>query len=265
MVVISIIIILLLNSFETRVDCPAKNPFPGFVITFDDAFIDEWFNSVDFFNDNNITPTFFISGFSYLDSTKKNKIKRLSDLGFEIGVHSLNHLDYFDYIKEHSVDNFYTDEIYPEIVSMEKYGINPRYFSFPYGFNDSELDTLSLKKFSLLRDITEYQRHFYTRLFTDLDRNDEIFFTPCTGRVIKALGVDKNFNLKINDIKECFVRAKKNNEIIVFYAHKPVNHAKNDYEIEYKYMSELFTLAKEMGIRACKLSDLDSISLKYSR
>ena len=211
----------------------------------------------------NIKATFFVSGFSKLDSIEIQKLKKLSSFGNEIGNHSRNHLNVLDVLEKKNIQYYLKTEIFPEIKAMKQQGFSPTSFAYPYGLNNEITDKALVKYFSLLRDVTEAQRHFYSLFFENVTQLDEVYFNSQSSRIISALNIDENSGISIDDIKKCFIRAKNNNEIVLFYAHTPVKKVEANCEISYSFLESIFIIAKKMRLRSYRFKDLDTLMTNF--
>ncbi len=232
---------------------------PGFVLTFDDAYVDDWFKIKDLLKKYNVKATFFISGFSNLDAEEISKLKILQKNGHEIGSHSVSHLNAVNFIANKNINKYLDTDILPELKVMRKHGFHVTSFSYPYGANSKSIDASLLKYFSQLRDVSESQRHFYSMFFKSVNELDEIYFGHNSSRVVSALGIDNNFNITIDEIKKGFERAKKNNEIIIFYAHRPVKKIRSAYQISYIYLESIFKAADKIGLTSYRFNNLSDM------
>lgn len=225
----------------------------GFVLTFDDNYVEEWYTLSMLLNENNVTATFFVSNFNSLSEDKVSLLRTLNSEGFEIGAHSFSHKDPLQYLTQHTVNEYVTEEILQEIDNMSEEGFSPASFAYPYGNNVDSLDASLLQYFTLLRDVAEIQRQPLTKKINEID---EIYYSFDGSRIIQALGIDKNFNISIDDIKEAFLRAKQNNEAVVFYAHKPVSQSTAPYQIELTYIQQIISEAAALGLKSYTFSEL---------
>ena len=94
--------------------------------------------------------------------------------------------------------------------------------------------------------------------FKEYDQLDEIFITNKSSNVIKGLGIDKNYNVSINDINKIFNRLSKNNEMVIFYCHNPVKKAYKKFQIEIDYLENFLILANEYNLKSYRFMDLIS-------
>ena len=224
----------------------------GFCLTFDDDYLAEWVNINDMLESNNVKATFFIAR-DYLSSTEKAFLNTLLIHGHEIGCHTLHHCHSLEFISNHSIREYLDTEIIPQIEMMNGLGIYPKSFSYPYGENDSTLDKELLKYFEILRDVTDEQKK---PLEKPIEEIDEIFYKNINPKIVVGLDIDNNFNISLEQIEKVFKRAKDNNEIVIFYAHQPVNEITRSYQISIDYLQKLFLLAKKYELKNYTLSEL---------
>lgn len=256
--IISIIIISCKNNPRPNYDGKSKIKInqSGFVLTFDDAYVDEWYQIRTLLKRYKVKATFFVSGFHNLSNLEISKLKVLEKDGHEIACHSVNHFDAVKFVNNASIKTYLNTEILPELILMKENGFKPTSFAYPYGRNNSVIDSILLKHFTLLRDVTESQRHFYSMFLKDVDDIDEIYFDFDSSKVISALGIDNNFNISINEIRYGFIRAKQNNEVIILYAHKPVKNITSSYQITYNYLENILNIAQHLGLKSYRFKDL---------
>lgn len=225
----------------------------GVCITFDDTAVDQWYKMSSVFIDNKIKATFFVTMINTLPKSEIVKLQLLDSLGFEIGCHGLNHINAVDYLKTHSLQCYFDDEVLPAITIMNNIKLHPTSYSYPYGLNSDSLDLFLLNYFAVLRDVTEDQRK---PLNKEVENIDEIFCKKGKSTIISSLGIDKNFNITINQLRKALQRAKKNKEILCVYAHNPVDSSASGYQIEISYIQSLLLLIKEYELNTYTFSEL---------
>lgn len=245
--------VIFLISCENSTTPKEKIKQPGFCLTFDDTYVAEWDAIAGMLDSNNVKATFFITLAYSLDSTDFVILNNFENLGHEIGSHGWQHINAIDYLNNHSIKEYVTDEIMPSVNYLESKGLNIRSFSYPYGYNTDSLDSEMLKIFVLLRDVTEEQRKPTGRNINEID---EIYYKFDDKKIVAGLGIDKNFKIDYDMLEEGFKRAYENDEVIVFYCHKPVKKASAPYQIEYEYLGELFTLAHKYDLKSYTFSEL---------
>ena len=253
-----ILSIFLFFQLEDEQDNPKSSIYKkgGFMLSFDDNYIHNWYEISDLLDKYKCKATFFVSGFGYLDTESINLLKKMEDKGHEIAIHSLNHNSAVQYSDSNNINNYIESEIISEIDSMKLYGFEPLTFAYPFGDNNKELDSVLLEKFILIRDVSESQRHFYSRYFKDVNEIDEVFINDNSSKVLKALGIDKNYNVSIKDIRKIFERANNNNEIILFYCHNPVEKVSDDYQIQIDYLENVLRLSNEYNLTSYRFIDI---------
>ncbi|MBI9071928.1 MAG: polysaccharide deacetylase family protein [Melioribacteraceae bacterium] len=232
---------------------PEAALYKGVCLTFDDTYVDQWYNISQLFLENEIQATFFVTKINSLPQSNLSKLEELHKAGFEIGSHGYNHLNANDYLQNHTLDEYYENEILPSIKGLESLNIPVKSFSYPYGMNNDSLDTFLLQYFDVLRDITDEQRK---PLDKEVDKIEEIYFTKGDKPVISSLGIDNNFKIDLENLKKALERADRNNEVLILYAHCPVDSDPIAYQITDEYLSELIKLIKEAGLKTYTCSDL---------
>ena len=228
----------------------------GFMLSFDDNHIHNWYKISDLLDKYKCKATFFVSGFGYLDTEEIDLLKKMEDKGHEIAVHSLNHNSAVQYLDSNKINNYIEFEIIPEIDSMKLYGFEPQTFSYPFGDNNKEIDSALLEKFVLIRDVSESQRHFYSMYFKNFNELDEIFINNNSSKVLKGLGIDENYNVSIKDIHKIFERASNNNEIVLFYCHNPVQKVFKNFQIQIDYLENFLKLTNEYNLKSYRFIDV---------
>jgi peptidoglycan/xylan/chitin deacetylase (PgdA/CDA1 family) len=219
---------------------------PGVIISFDDAYLDEWTKVDEILQIYNWKATFFICKFNQLSLDKINKVKRLKNLGHEIGGHGYNHLNAKIFTSTYGINNYMLQEIFPMFKAMNSEEITPTSFAYPYGASNSELDNEMLKQFQIIRGIT------YGDSFKD---NKNCFFN--NNRLVFGLGLDKNYPHFNNSFFISLLKyAKENNKIVIFFAHKPVLRYMNNYETEYETLIEICKYVSTNKMKFYKMSEL---------
>lgn len=260
-ILLFIYIIGLFNSCNQLNEPITVENFGGFCLTFDDTFAKEWESIIGLLDSNNVKATFFVTRINRFSQSEIEALQNLYNAGNEIGCHTLNHANALTYFPRRTLKEYLDKEIKPVLDQLKIIDIVPTSFAFPNGYTNDSLNTELLKYFKVLRIISEEQRKGYVAKVNVLN---DIYYKFDNSRILSALGIDHNFKIDIELIKEGFERAKMNNEVIIFYAHRPVNVVWADYQIEKKFLRDIIHLAKEMGLKNYKFSDLVNadISLK---
>lgn len=247
------IVISFLSCDSNSLVMPVSKRTPGYCLTFDDHYIKQWESIKSLLDSNNVHATFFITTLSELSANEINIIHDLQGSGNEIGCHSLRHLNAIEFLKTHPIKEYIDAEITPAMKIFSDLGIYPTSFAFPQGLTTDSLNAEMLKHYKMLRTVAEQQRYGFV---DKVDTVESIFYKFRGERIMAGLGIDKNFKISIEQIKEAFNRAKNQNEVVVFYAHCPVDSVTAAYQTEKKYLRELIIAAKTEGLKSYLFSDL---------
>lgn len=246
------ILSIVLFSCKENDDIPVQrtNLQSGVVISFDDDFVDEWFEVNTILQSYNWKATFFVSKFDQLSVAKIQKLKNLKSYGHEIGAHGINHLNVPTFIAANGTSDYLDQEIYPLLHLMNSNDLAPTSFSYPYGSRNASTDNLLLKKFQIIRGTT------YSNANPDLQN---CYYA--NNRLVVGLGIDKNYShATIQYFLSLLEFAKKNNKIVIFYAHKPVLNFQNKYETEYRILRDICSYVKNNNMKFYKMSELYNLS-----
>ena len=219
----------------------------GVAITFDDNYVDEWYDAAKVLEKYNWKATFFVSQFNTLSSKELNKLKILKDRGNEIGGHGWIHLKASPFEKNNGKASYLETEIFPMINSMNQKSFEIHSFAYPYGSRDSLTDTILLNEFNIIRGTT------YGNEPPHLQR----CYFDNKSRVLFGLGIDNNYaQYSIPYFISLLEYAKANNKVVVFYAHKPVLKSKSKYETEYKTLIAICKYIQDNDMKFYTVSDL---------
>ena len=225
----------------------------GVCLTFDDAYVDQWYKLSNSLIENNIKATFFVTMINTLASSKLEKLQTLDSLGFEIGCHGYKHIDAVKYLESHTLNDYFYNEVLPALNIMDKSDLHPKSYSYPYGMNNDSLDNYLLNYFEILRDVTDEQRK---PLEKEVEKIDEIFCKKGESKIVSSLGIDINFNINESKLRNALQRAKENKEILCVYAHCPVDSNAISYQIEIGYIKNFISLIKEYELNTYTFSEL---------
>lgn len=229
----------------------------GVVITFDDDYVDEWFEVNILLRTYDWKATFFVSKSNELSANKIQKLKDLKSYGHEIGGHGLNHLNAPNFISANGKIEYLNQEIFPMVTFMNNNDLSITSFAYPYGERNSTTDELLLNEFKIVRGTIygnaspAYQNCFYNNI-----------------NLVFGLGIDKNYShFSIPYFLSLLEYAKNNNKIVIFYAHKPVKTFQSNYETEYQTLIEICNYVKSNNMKFYKISELNNLRLyqKYQQ
>jgi peptidoglycan-N-acetylglucosamine deacetylase len=222
--------------------------------TFDDNYIDSWYEVRDSLLKYDIQATFFISGFQKLSNEKVIKLIELENLGFEIGFHSVNHIDATVFLEDHSTDEYFNQEIKPDLDSMRAAGFSINSFAYPFGKGTPLLDSLLLKEFKHIRYVAESQRNGPIK---NLGMFDEGFSIRDLASISSAIGIDSNYQTPLALISQALQKAKNDNEILTLYAHKIVLESPKSYQVKLSTLISIAKEAKRLELKSITFSQQD--------
>jgi peptidoglycan/xylan/chitin deacetylase (PgdA/CDA1 family) len=246
-----IIVSLLLFSCSENDDIPIQqtNLQAGVVISFDDDFVDEWFEVNTILHAYDWKATFFVTRFNKLSMAEIQKLKDLKSFGHEIGAHGLNHLNAPTFISANGASEYFNQEIYPMLNLMNNNDFSPTSFAYPYGARNATTDDLLLNEFQIIRGTT---------YGNSKPASQNCYYK--NNRLVFGLGIDKNYpHYSIPYFLSLLEYAKNNNKIVIFYAHKPVPSFQNNYETEYQTLIEICNYVKKANMKFYKMSELYKI------
>lgn len=222
----------------------------GIAFTFDDRYVEEWYSARDLFNKYNIHATFFIGHPEKLTEEEVSMLHKLQDDGHEIACHSMNHIDAPEFLKDHSIDEYIKQEIFPAIEKMKQYGFDVKTYAYPFGKNTPESDKALLKYFKVLRKAT------YNIENCDMDKIDRTFTKINKDRVVDAMGIDYEYKISPSNLETAIKRANFKNEILVLHAHKIVDTG-SGYAISRDYLEQAFKFAQQYQLKSLRISELN--------
>lgn len=225
----------------------AKPYQPGVVISFDDAYVDEWFDANKALNKYNWKATFCVCR---IDSIGKPQIQKLHDLqneGHEIAGHGYHHYNAVKFVKAHGIDAYIKQEIDPMMLSMKRLGFNVTSFAYPYGERSDELDKALMPRFKMIRG----------RDFEDIKPEKEgCYFRD--SNLLYAFDIDNNHvHFSIPYLLELLEEAKKSNKILVLSSHRPVKNLTANYQTKIKTLEFICKYVKLHNMKFYTLSDLN--------
>lgn len=249
-----LLLILVLFSCSSDDSIPEETPIKleaGVVITFDDDYVNEWFEVNSILEPYHWKATFFVTKFNQLSQEKIQKLKDLKAYGHEIGGHGLNHLNATAFIAENGTGQYLSQEIYPMVSLMSDTNLEPTSFAYPYGARNASTDALLLNQFKILRGTCYGNQDPSTQ---------NCFYNK--NRLVLGLGLDKNYaHFSIPYFLSILEYAKQNNKIVVFYAHKPVLHFQNNYETEYETLIEICKFVQNNNMKFYKIAELNNLEV----
>lgn len=124
---------------------------PGVALTFDDTYIDEWYQQIPLLDSFHAKVTFYISSYHKISDEQKAELHVLQSHGHEIAFHSTHHKDFVKYSDEHGLQNLFNDEVDADMKLMQEDGFSPVTFAYPYGSHNEVIDHFLLQRFKSVR------------------------------------------------------------------------------------------------------------------
>ncbi len=232
-------------------DSPITNSKAGVVLTFDDNYVNEWYDLNTALKKYDWKATFFVSKFDELSPTEIQKLKALENDHHEIGGHSLKHLNAPFFVSENGADSYLNQEITPMLNLMNDNLFTITSFAYPYGARNPTCDNILLDKFKIIRGTTydnsspAYQNCYYNN-----------------NRLIFGLGIDNSYpHFSVSYFISLLEYAKKNNKIVIFYSHRPVQKVTAAYETEYQTLFSICEYVKSHKMKFYKTTELYGLSI----
>ena len=221
----------------------------GVVFTFDDKFVDAWYDLHNLLDNTNWKATFFVMQYNTLNRDQIDKLKKLQEYGHEIGSHSYNHTSARDYARDYGIDAYLENEIYPLNELMAEDGFTLTSFAYPFGHRNVQTDAALLNEFKIIRGITGASN----------DNSTEPSLLNCyynNNKLIFGLGIDSSYGRSNEYLFSILDYAKKENKIVIFYAHNPRRIISGNYQVEYLRMVELCKYINDNNMKFYTVSDL---------
>ncbi|TDD93544.1 polysaccharide deacetylase family protein [Flavobacterium cellulosilyticum] len=243
---------LLILSVLTLFSCQDKKTKPykaGVVISFDDAYVDEWIEADKVLKKYDWKATFCVCRIDSIGAPQLQKLHLLQDEGHEIAGHGYHHYNAVKFVAKYGIDAYIKQEIDPMMASMKKKGFNVSSFAYPYGERSDALDKALAPKFKVIRG----------RDFEDKKPEKEGCYFR-NSKFMYAFDIDNShIHFSIPYLLELLDNAQKNNKILILCSHKPVKNVTGNYQTKIETLEFLCKYMKLNNLKFYKLSDLDSL------
>ena len=179
----------------------------GVVISFDDKMnIISWNESIPFLSEHEIIATFYVDRWDKLTDEEISILHELENLGHEIGIHTMNHSNYYEFKDAGGTPEDYLNiEVLPAIKIAEDFGFEISTFSYPHGARDAEIDEVLLEHFVALRGISS------------LTEGVQPWSTTCEdGGVFRSISPTASDGKNVNKIVDTILDS---DNTILIYAH----------------------------------------------
>jgi len=224
----------------------------GIAITFDDRNINNWYSYRNYYWENNIKSTFFLSQIHEYTNDEINMLIELKNDGHELGYHGTHHINANDYLQNHTVQNYLDYEIFPDLDICDSIFGYPTSFAYPYGVRNNSLDSALSNYFQILRS-TAYGNLAPNNNIKELDK---IFVNISEiNTLVYGVGIDSIYNNSINSIQEGINRAYANDEIIILYLHNIDGN--ESYHINFEVFDQIIYYVRKLNMPFLTISGIN--------
>jgi len=235
-------------SCETKKSKPKIPPYKaGVVISFDDAYVNEWFDADKVLKKYKWKATFCVSKINTLNESEIAKLQQLQSEGHEIAGHGFHHYNAVKFIAQFGTKEYVKQEIEPMLVLMKSYSLHVSSFAYPEGERSPALDGVLLDNFKILRgrsfggEIPSKQSCFF--------KNSKIEF---------GFDIDNNhIHFSIPYLVKLLNYARKNKKILILSSHKPVDSLTANYQTKVETLEFICKYMKQNNMKFYTLSDLN--------
>lgn len=251
---LSLFKILLVSLFLVLISCKnkAEKPKPyqaGVVISFDDAYVDEWFDADKVLKKYNWKATFCVCRIDSIGVPQIKKLLELQKEGHEIAGHGYHHYNAVKFVAANGINEYVKQEIDPMMASMKRLSFNVTSFAYPYGERSDALDKALSSKYKVIRG----------RAFCeDAPEKEGCYFR--NSKFLYAFDIDdSHIHFSIPYLLELLDDAKKKNKILILCSHKPVKKLTGNYQTRIETLEFLCKYMKLNNLKFYRLSDLDNL------
>jgi peptidoglycan/xylan/chitin deacetylase (PgdA/CDA1 family) len=212
------------------------------MLSFDDQYIDNWFQQSSLFNKYNAKICFYVTRPNELTENDFNKLILLQNDGHMIGSHGMHHLAPNDSI---SAKEYYEKEILPTLEIFSQHNLKINSFAYPFGKGRKDIDNLIISNGLSIRYSDWNWEH------KPLNKLDRFFYnTNNSTSTYRAIGIDRNY--KINRVELFFAlkKAKDKNLTLCVHAHD-INSKSGKYRLNPSKLEFILKQCDKMNISYC--------------
>ncbi len=221
----------------------------GVILSFDDAYVDEWFDTDQKLKKYSWKATFCVCKINTLRHYEIKKLLELQKEGHEIAGHGLHHYHAEKFVKKYGINEYFKQEINPMLSLMHFYGFKVTSFVYPYGGRNKELDAALLNKFKIVRG----------RAFCEeVASKQGCYFNH--SKMVYSFSIDDTHNhFNIPHLLKLLDYAKNNDKILILNSHKTVENVTADYQTKNATLELICKYIKRNNMKFYTLSDLDNL------
>jgi len=250
-------VLVLILSFVTLISCETKKvkakpkSYPaGVVLSFDDAYVDEWYAADKVLKKYGWKASFCVCRIDSVGAPQIKKLLELQKEGHEIAGHGYHHYNAVKYVNQFGIDRYIEEEIDPMLASMQKKGFTKvSSFAYPYGERSNVLDSALSRRFKVIRgrDFSEKAPEKEGCYFRD-------------SKFMYPFDIDNNhIHFSIPYLLELLDEAKRKNKILILSSHRPVSSLTGNYQTKIETLEFICKFMKLNTMKFYRLSDLDAL------
>ena len=231
------------------------------LLSFDDRNFAGWESALPLFARTNAHATFFVCG--QWDEEAVSAMRRLSAAGHSVGLHGLAHANADKMIAETSPEEYYRQEVLPQVEAARRAGIPFTSFAYPNCRRTEEADQLLFSHgFSFVRGglgLTPFdpegRRVAEWKPLVSIPRTAFPVAELPSHRLLNTLLVGEAYNTQIDDLLNCIRRIAERNEVLVITSHDiaPDAHFIN---MKLAWLEAMLTTAAELGVAVLGYDEL---------
>jgi hypothetical protein len=126
---------------------------PGILLSFDDEWVDEWWQGRSLFDQYGARLTFFIAYYPRFTDDEKAKLHDLANDGHAIEAHTITHARAPSYVEAKGLRAYLDDEVVPSIDLLRADGYDVTTFAYPFGARTGETDHAILEHVPQIRSV----------------------------------------------------------------------------------------------------------------
>ncbi|MDD5150722.1 MAG: polysaccharide deacetylase family protein [Flavobacterium sp.] len=222
----------------------------GVILSFDDAYIDEWFDTDQKLKQYSWKATFCVCKINTLRHSEIKKLLELQKEGHEIAGHGLHHYHAEKFVAKYGMNEYFKQEINPMLYLMRFYGLKVTSFVYPYGGRNAKLDAALLTKFNIVRG----------RAFCEINPIKQGCYFNYSD-IVYSFSIDDTHNhFDIPYLLKLLDYAKKNDKILILNSHKTVENVTSDYQTKEATLELICKYIKQNNMKFYTLSDLSRLN-----
>jgi peptidoglycan/xylan/chitin deacetylase (PgdA/CDA1 family) len=248
----TMLFLMLLTSLscDTKKQKPEPKPYKaGVILSFDDAYVDEWFEADQALKKYGWKATFNVCRIDSIGAPQIKKLLEMQKEGHEIAGHGYHHYNAVKFVKQNGIHAYMAQEIDPMIASMKKLSFKATSFAYPYGERSDELDRALSRRYKIIRG----------RAFGgELPEKQDSYFN--NSKIVFAFDIDNSHvHFSIPYVLRLLDYAKKNNKILLLCGHKPVKEVTENYQTKIETLEFICKYMKQNDLKFYTTSDLENL------